>query len=208
MFFSIPTTVNKKKYLFTTDWFTDASKFQVAIRFKKFLSKYKGEPCKFLEIGSYEGMSAVWILDNIFTNKDARLWCIDLAKNWTKDAFPKLVENINRSGKRDQVQIIKGSSRDYLTHFQRNDFDFVYIDGDHEAVRVLEDAILAFRITKPGGIIAFDDYLLGIKWPNTPGALACKTLPKKAIDYFLEIYNDKIEILYQEYQIWIKKIKD
>ena len=49
---------------------------------------------------------------------------------------------------------------------------------------------------------------MGIRWPDSPGAIACKNLPKKAIDYFLEIYKDKIEILYKDYQVWIKKIKE
>ena len=38
-------------------------------------------------------------------------------------------------------------------------YDFIYIDGGHSTVDVLEDAILSFRLAKPGAIIAFDDYL-------------------------------------------------
>ena len=37
-------------------------------------------------------------------------------------------------------------------------FDFIYIDGSHYSKDVLEDAILAWRLTKPGGVIIFDDF--------------------------------------------------
>ena len=38
-------------------------------------------------------------------------------------------------------------------------FDFIYVDGSHEAPDVLFDAILAHKLVKNNGIIAFDDYL-------------------------------------------------
>ena len=36
---------------------------------------------------------------------------------------------------------------------------FIYVDGSHEAPDVLFDAILAHKLVKNNGIIAFDDYL-------------------------------------------------
>ena len=37
-------------------------------------------------------------------------------------------------------------------------FDFIYIDGSHMRVDVLLDAVLAWQLLKPGGIMALDDY--------------------------------------------------
>lgn len=203
-----PKKVDRNKYKFTGDWFSHDSESKVVKQFDKFLSPLKGKPCNILEIGCYEGMSATWYLDHILTHKDSKLVCIDLALAWTGNAFQKLIENIYRSEKQDQVKIIKGSSLDHLTDFPRNHFDFIYIDGNHEAEVVLEEAILCFRILKVGGIIAFDDYLIGIRWPKSPGALALKHLPKKSMDAFLDIYQDKLEVIYKDYQLWIRKIKD
>jgi hypothetical protein len=38
-------------------------------------------------------------------------------------------------------------------------YDFIYVDGAHSTIDVLEDAVLSFLLAKPGAIIAFDDYL-------------------------------------------------
>ncbi|GAB1658086.1 hypothetical protein Mh1955_12220 [Mannheimia haemolytica] len=40
-----------------------------------------------------------------------------------------------------------------------NYFDYIYIDGSHEAPDVLFDALLAHRLVRKGGVISFDDYL-------------------------------------------------
>ena len=208
--------IDREKYNFTEDWFSHESESHVVDQFEKFLKKYRKISCKFLEIGSFEGMSAIWMLENILTHKDSKLWCIDPGVEWTgylsekeaNNAFERLLSNINKSGFNENVKIIKGKSGDYLARFPKNYFDFIYVDGNHEAEKVLEDAIMSFRILNVGGIMALDDYLLGIRWPNSPGAIACNNLPKKAIDYFLEIYKGKIEILYKDYQVWIKKIKE
>jgi len=58
---------------FTNNWF-DNSK----ILFDVFLSKYKNEKdIKFLEIGSFEGKSTCYMLDNFLTNETNTITCID-----------------------------------------------------------------------------------------------------------------------------------
>lgn len=42
--------------------------------------------------------------------------------------------------------------------------DFTYVDGDHREPAVLADLEFALRKTKPGGVIALDDYHLGGWW--------------------------------------------
>ena len=43
-------------YEFTQDWFSEKNPEKVVIQFEEFLSEFKGKPCMFLEIGSFEGM--------------------------------------------------------------------------------------------------------------------------------------------------------
>jgi hypothetical protein len=50
-----------------------------------------------------------------------------------------------------------------------------------------------------GGILAFDDY----QWSAGLGAIK---EPKMAINAFLEIYQDRIEIILKDYQCWIRKV--
>jgi hypothetical protein len=55
------------------------------------------------------------------------------------------------------------------------------IDGCHWTANVLEDAVLAFPLLKPAGIMAFDDYLWDDPECNQEGR------PKEAVDAFLAI---------------------
>ena len=193
------------KYSFTEDWFSEHNGEPVVRQFNHFLSSHKGQPCRFLEIGSYEGMSALWMLDNILTHKDSKLWCIDAWAGWTGDAFNTFVYNLSLSGHKDKVEIIKGESANYLGTFPRGYFDFIYVDGNHDEEAVIEDAVMSFRILKRGGIIAFDDYLLGIRYPDSPGSKVLKGSTKKAVDYFLKTFDDKLEVIHSDYQLWIRK---
>ncbi|MQF98522.1 MAG: class I SAM-dependent methyltransferase [SAR202 cluster bacterium] len=193
------------KYTFTEDWFSEQNGEPVIREFNKFLSPYAGKPCKFLEIGSYEGMSALWMLENILTHNSSRLWCIDAWADWTGEAFKTFINNLSASGHKDKVEIIKGCSSDHLGNFSKNFFDFIYIDGNHDEKQVLSDAIMSFRLLTSGGIIAFDDYLMGIRYPDSPGSKTLKGLPKNSIDYFLDLFRDELEVIHSDYQLWIRK---
>ena len=193
------------EYEFTEDWFSENNPEKVVRQFDEFLSEFKDKPLMFLEIGSFEGMSTIWMLENILTNKESRLFCIDAWAEWTGDAFVRFVENINKTGLKDKVRIVKGDSSEELRIFPKEYFDFIYVDGDHDERAVIKDAIGSFRVLKKGGIIAFDDYLLGIRYPNSPGSKAMNGSTKKAIDYFLDVFQDELEIIHKDYQVWIRK---
>lgn len=192
-------------YEFTEDWFSENNPEKVVRQFDEFLSEFKDKPCMFLEIGSFEGMSTIWMLENILTEESSQIFCIDAWAEWTGDAFVRFVSNINKTGLKDKVHIVKGDSSEELRIFPKEHFDFIYVDGNHDEKAVIKDAIGSFRILKKGGIIAFDDYLLGISYPNSPGSKAMNGSTKKAIDYFLDVFQDELEIIHKDYQVWIRK---
>ena len=59
------------------------------------------------------------------------------------------------------VFVHRGMSRDVLRTFDDAYFDWVYIDANHSYEFVLEDLELSLPRTKPGGMIAGDDYEWG-----------------------------------------------
>ena len=195
-------------YKFTVDWFS----FNIPV-WTKYLDHIKNKPdLMFLEIGSFEGRSATWLLENILTHKTSKIVCVDTFDGSVEHIddpelnklLPTLYDTFchNISSFSDQVIIKRGKSQDILKHIDQL-FDFIYIDGDHTAVAVLEDAVLSFALLKPGGILIFDDYMWGVD-------LADKTkrnpnIPKNAIDVFLMIYADKLDILYIDNQAIISK---
>jgi predicted O-methyltransferase YrrM len=179
-----------ERFNFTTDWFCGNEK-----HFSKYLAHLEDTPCRILEIGCYEGRATVWLLENIATHPDATIKCIDTAE---QASFRR---NILAARSPEKVRLEIGRSQNLLRSCAANAFDFVYVDGSHETVDVLEDAVLSFRLLRRGGIMGFDDF----KWKDQafPGAT-----PKLAINAFLRIYRGKITVLMKDYQVWIRKDQD
>ena len=159
---------------------------------------------RFLQIGAFTGDATVWLVDNILTQSNSVLEDVDI---WTgsdeqehKDMDWVDVERVydSRIAFRPNVIKYKMTSTEYLKSLEEPTFDFIYIDGDHTAEGVLKDAVLAWRLLKPGGIIAFDDYL----WED-PRGIAYQ--PKWSIDTFVAIVKDNSEILISNSQVWLKK---
>lgn len=83
-------------------------------------------------------------------------------------------------------------------------FDFVYIDGSHQAPDVLLDAILGFELLRIGGLMVFDDYLWQEQLPGGSDPLRC---PKISIDAFKTIYCRKLRVISAPLnQLYIQKI--
>lgn len=89
-----------------------------------------------------------------------------------------------------------------LTELLKPGFQIIYIDGSHEPIDVLTDAVLAWRLLLVGGILILDDYM----WHNIIDADS-KKCPKPAIDAFLEIFGDKLIVLELKYQCIVQKIQ-
>jgi len=113
------------------------------------------------------------------------------------------MNNLDSSGCKDKVTVIKGRSQVELRYLPLNSFDIVYIDGSHKAKNVLADAILSWELLKTGGIMIFDDY----KWKGWEGhKLTAELRPEIAIDSFISIFKNDIEIIHKDYQVILKKL--
>ena len=179
------------KHVFEFDWFTWNIPW-----FEKYLAPLRGQPCNVLEIGCHEGRSSAWMLENILTHPNARLTTVDLSMH------PQFWANVTASGGENKTQMLEKPSRLALRELPFNHYDFIYIDGSHWTIDVLEDAVLSFRLAKVGAVIAFDDYLWDQPEYNQEGT------PKVAVDTFLQIYKAKIAMLVRDHQVWIRKLSD
>jgi hypothetical protein len=93
-----------------------------------------------------------------------------------------------------------------LTEGKAGYFDFSYVDGSHQAPDVICDAILAFKLLRVGGVMAFDDYLWAENLPTGIDPIRC---PKPAIDAFTNLYCRKVRILQAPlYQLYMQKVAD
>ncbi len=188
---------------FSQDWFTGHIP-----NWKLLLGEFAGKPgLQFCEVGSFEGRSAVWLLQNILTDPTARLMCIDTfafrAADYTDDVpavdiSARFDRNIAAVGTAHKVRKLVGPSRVVLRTLPVGVFDFIYIDGSHRAPDVLTDAVLAWDLLKEGGILLFDDY--GFRaFPDVIGN------PHVAIDAFLQIYRGSYAIMHKGWQLALRR---
>lgn len=160
-----------------------------------------------LEVGSFEGKSSCWIIDNKLNKEDGIITCVDSWLGGSEHSGidmgsvkSRFLNNIK--GNEGNVEIIENDSYSALLSLQhRTDYyDFIYIDGGHTAKDVITDCILSFPLLKPTGVMAMDDYMWGY------GQLPNKEVPKLSIDLFLEAYADQIKILNIGNQVWVEKV--
>ncbi|MEG4089580.1 tetratricopeptide repeat protein [Microcoleus sp. Pol12B4] len=178
-----------KDYQFTQDWFTH----NIPI-WQRHLQEFTGiAEFQVVEIGSFQGMSACWLLDNILTHPTAKITCIDL---YFQQHFKG---NIVKTGAADRVIELEGYSQDLLINLNSEYYDVAYIDGCHKPTSALQDAILSWRLVKVGGLMIFDDY--EFTFPDSP-----EQDTKIGIDVFLEMFGSQLEVVHQGYQLIVKKI--
>lgn len=150
---------------------------------------------KYLEIGVFEGRSLFWMLENVLTHSTARAVGID----WGATKRTKLMLNLARLPQSHKITLIDDRSDVALHDMEVSSFDIIYIDGGHDVRSVLVDAIYSWRLLRPGGMMIFDDYLLG------RGRFPVDLTPKPAVDVFLAGFSAELEVLHCGDQVVVKK---
>ena len=184
------------------------------------------KPKKILEVGSFEGAAVCYLIDKLGGAAELDIHCVD---NWEgglehqaggfvasdmSAVEQRFDANINMAINAAQSRVVVTKHKlssdlalaKLLTEGRKNQFDFIYIDGSHQAPDVLCDAVLAFRLLRAGGVMAFDDYLWAENLPYGKDPLRC---PKPAIDAFTNLYCRKLNVLAAPLQqLYIQKVSD
>jgi predicted O-methyltransferase YrrM len=205
------------EYQFTQDWFHWAPEV-----WEQLIPMLPGRK-SFLEIGSFEGRSTVWIMENM--GEDGG--CIECIDTWEggeehdaedmgsveqrfdhnaavlKTLFPEReivkLKGTSVSMLADNMRLIGHIREDTGGNYDdKHTYDFIYIDGSHVAKDVLTDACMAWPLLKPKGIMVFDDYL----WGNPRDILH---RPKPAVDAFCNIFAEDMDIVHVGYQLVVQK---
>ncbi len=189
------------RYEYTKDWFHWAP--EVWTQLTSILPARQ----RFLEIGSFEGRSAVWTIENMMA-ADAEIVCVDTWEGGEDHTNGEMIgaetrfdRNVGIAKTINPVVVtkIKETSYTALTSLAgQPNFDFVYIDGSHLARDVLMDACLAWPLLKDGGVLVFDDYLWG-------PARDVLHRPKAAVDAFVNTYAEELDLVYCGYQLAVRK---
>ena len=191
------------KYRFTFDWVSPH-----AAAWEKDLGHLRGKPgVRGLEIGCFEGQSACWFLDNILTDPSSRLVCVDpfavpMSSVLLRYFEARFDQNIAASGAGDRVTKLIGPSQVVVRTLQPAQFDFVYVDGSHKIGDVLQDAVLAWTVLRPGGVVMFDDY--GLVDDLSEGLTA--RAPGRALDAFMTVLGGSATLMRRDWQLVLRKM--
>lgn len=212
--------MDNSTYSFTTTWFQDSAKgvWDSLIP--------QTNPTRILEIGSYEGASTCYLIEKLAALKEIEIHCVDTWEGGVEHkkgggGEANMFDVEKRFHHNTKVAISKVENTVQLVlHKEFSDvalpklladgkqgyFDFIYVDGSHQAPDVLCDALLSFRLLKNNGVIAFDDYLWQEPLPYGVDPIRC---PKPAIDAFTNIYCRKVRVIHAPlFQLYVQKVSD
>jgi len=210
-------TTAETDYLFTNGWFD---------RHKAVWGPLLNElsPARILEVGSYEGNSTTYLIETLASQRDIEIHCIDSWEGGIEhkaggSAAADMIgvearfhHNLNlarsRASHDASITIHKGFSHTQLPKLladgKQGYFDFIYIDGSHQAPDVLLDAVLGFELLRDQGMIVFDDYLWQEPLASGVDPIRC---PKMAIDAFVNLYCRKLRVISAPLcQLYVQKI--
>jgi caffeoyl-CoA O-methyltransferase len=125
-----------------------------------------------LEVGTFTGSSSISIARGMVPG--GKLYCYDQDFKWTSIARRYWM----KAGMHEKIELRLGNARDLLPRFRPlKPLDFVFIDADKESYDLYYEMLLPHL--RPGGIILFDNMLMGGKVIDPVGK---NELPVRAID--------------------------
>jgi predicted O-methyltransferase YrrM len=207
---------NSAGFSYSVDWFS------WAIPGWQSLFSQMSDVAKVLEIGSYEGKSAVWLIENVFREGGTGdLYCIDTWEGGVEHdpaamaaVEQRFLHNIalaqSRSRSQVDIHVLKGTSASHLARLladgNAGSFDAVHVDGSHRCPDVLSDLVLSFALLRAGGLMICDDYVWSLEEHGSEDLL---NQPKLAIDSFVNCYLRKLSLKGVNYrQIYLLKTAD
>ena len=155
---------------------------------------------KYLEIGSFEGGSAIFVASKF---RESKIYCVD---NWikTEDGYSSLNFNYIEYNFDHNIQNYKNihkikKSSDNFFSTNKLFYDVIYVDGYHKAEQVYKDCVNSWKNLNINGIMICDDYI----WDHYT---EIKNNPCYAINSFLKTINNYKILKVSNSQIFLKKI--
>ena len=173
-------------YKFTTNWL----KYDNLEKLKNIFSK-NNQAIDILELGTYEGRCAFYMLHNLCSHKDSKITTIDFAK-------PKNLEYNLSICNSNKLKFIQDDFFNIIPKLltTKNKYDLIYIDGGKDSKITIFQIVNSWKLLKKNGILYLDDYT----WDEKTGKR-----PKEAIDFFLSLYKNNYDIVFKNSQVAVIK---
>jgi len=192
--------LNRGGKRFRRNWF----RYRNCCTFSTFLpNRFPADrPWNMLTIGVFEGAQEVWLMQHILKHPDSRLVGVDpwmgsqmdkskMDQTFMDECYDNAQHNL--APWKDQVTLVCDLSQVALQRaieageiagIPVGQFDLVIIDGDHNEVPVLIDAVNSFQLVRSGGWLLFDDVRNRIFKPHHV---------LHALHKFLDQYGDQLQ---------------
>jgi predicted O-methyltransferase YrrM len=199
----------RSRFTFQNDWFEQIIPFWETTT-STLLPASAPKPLRILELGSFEGASTTWILDNLANHPSTTVTVMDTFQGGMEhdsaevDALEaRFRSNVNKCANVNKLRIIKARTEDGLVDLRKEGakFDFIYIDASHVAIDVLHDAVLCWAMLDLGGTLVFDDWT----WK---GYMEHAYNPRMAIMAFLQCAAPELKLVEEHSQIWITRVEN
>lgn len=172
---------------------------------------FADRPCRFLEVGIFEGRSAQEAIATILTKPGSQYGGIDIWLWQDNKPIPeskaKAVQNLARIGVSELSHPgpngwwFHGDILDLVgtRAVPRGSLDAIYIDSSHLPDQTLLESCVCFDLLAPGGFLAWDDY--DLHCPTGTSNV------RHGVDRFIELHCNRLEIIYKDYQCLIHKLR-
>jgi hypothetical protein len=170
-------------------------------------------PLEAVLVGVGQGGTALWLLDQVIAPRGGSLRCLD---SWAgSSGYPLLdadleargtsvrevfATNLSRGGHSavpERVLLLEGAVEEQLADLPAASADLVWIHGACGAEGVLERAVLAQRLLRPGGFLVFDD--VQAQLPDR------RRNPGRAVAMVLDVFRDRYRLLARGQQMLLQR---
>lgn len=174
---------------FTADWLSKCLPTWFSV-----LAPLREEPVNVLEIGSFEGRSAVVFLSYL---PRSTITCID---TFAGSAEVEARFDHNVAGYGSRVAKLKGRAAGRLDALRTPEpaFDIVYLDADKRRDGVFALSALAWPLLRVGGLFLWDDLRYGLDKPSAER-------PRDAIKLFQSSFATCLSVLNADRQFIVRK---
>lgn len=185
--------------VFTQDWSANRDAWPST------LSHLQGQGGWAVEVGSFEGASAIWLAD--WLGPRGRVFCVEdfsgADQPWTpgmvdmsavRERFCLNARRVERSGRLHLVEKPSCEGLAELARLYGRIFSVAHIDGSHDPAVALDDAHQALDLLAVGGLLLLDDYHAD-HYPELHAAFA--TLVRS------EAW--RVEVVHEGYQLHLRR---
>jgi len=188
-----------KQFKYTNTWFCR----NIDISMKLMKTMFSGKNIDILEIGSHEGRSTVWMMENLcnekstFTSIDPYI-IDDSSTNVTLETYSSFQHNTSICKNSNILKHYLDSSNNILPKLESDSkkYDLIYINSVTEISQVFFNLTHSHNLIKQNGVILLDD--VGFDNNKTSGVM-------RAIKNFLNTHNS-YKIILQEYQCALQSV--